>query len=130
MRLSLPILRTWDFRSIMIKIVKKLIIRFLLLAVTTAQRLVELLESDREKINKFEIAAKAAISALNTFRARPLLTINEVCKRSGLTFPSASKAIDNLIKLGIIEEITGRQRNRIFVYKQYLSIMSEGTELI
>jgi len=99
-------------------------------AVTTAQRLVKLFESDQEKIKNLKRAAVGAMNVFNTFRARPLLTINEVCKRSGLTFPSASNAIDNLIKLGIIEEITGRQRNRIFVYKQYLSIMSEGTELI
>ena len=30
--------------------------------------------------------------------------------------------------LGIVQEITGRQRNRAFAYQNYLKILSEGTE--
>jgi Fic family protein len=30
--------------------------------------------------------------------------------------------------LGLSRELTGRQRNRLFVYDRYLSILSEGTE--
>ena len=33
-------------------------------------------------------------------------------------------------QLGILREITGRQRRRIFVYDAYLSILNEGTEPI
>ncbi len=38
------------------------------------------------------------------------------------------KGIDSLIQLGIIVEITGKKRNRIFVYKKYLDILNKGTE--
>ena len=31
--------------------------------------------------------------------------------------------------LGIVQEITGRQRNRAFAYQDYLKILSEGTEV-
>jgi len=44
-------------------------------------------------------------------------------------FPAAAKAIDTLQKLGIVQEITGRQRNRAFAYQNYLKILSEGTEV-
>lgn len=97
-------------------------------AVNTARRLVTLFKEDDERIRGLGRASVTAEVVFGTFRTRPLLTINEVCKRSGATFPSASKAIDNLIKLGIVREITGRQRNRIFSYDRYLTILSEGTE--
>ncbi|MDH7513651.1 MAG: Fic family protein [Clostridiales bacterium] len=97
-------------------------------AVNTARRLVTLFKEDEERIRSLGRAAMTAAVVFGAFRTRPLLTINEVCKRSGATFPSASKAIANLIKLGIIREITGRQRNRVFSYDRYLTILSEGTE--
>ncbi len=33
-----------------------------------------------------------------------------------------------MIDLGILEEITGRERHRLFVYRRYLDILNEGTE--
>jgi len=97
-------------------------------AVMTAQKLIKMFAEDEEKLKKLKRAAITAMNIFNVFRSRPILTISEVCKRSGVTFPSASKAIENLIKVGIVQEITGKQRDRIFVYKQYLLILSEGTE--
>jgi len=99
-------------------------------AVMTAQRLIKMFAEDEEKLKTLKRAAISAMNIFNVFRSRPILTIGEVCKRSGMTFPSASKAIENLIKVGIVQEITGKQRDRIFVYKQYLLILSEGTEQI
>ena len=32
-------------------------------------------------------------------------------------------------QLGIARELTGRRRNRLFVYDRYLAILSEGTEV-
>ena len=31
--------------------------------------------------------------------------------------------------LGVARELTGKQRNRLFGYDQYIAILSEGTEL-
>ena len=41
----------------------------------------------------------------------------------------ATKAMHAMEKLGIVREITGQQRNRVFAYDRYLSILSEGTEI-
>jgi Fic family protein len=37
-------------------------------------------------------------------------------------------ALQTLVQMGIIREITGGQRNRLFAYSQVLQILSEGTE--
>jgi hypothetical protein len=33
-----------------------------------------------------------------------------------------------LTELGIVREVTGRRRDRVFVYDEYVRILSEGTE--
>ena len=34
----------------------------------------------------------------------------------------------DLQRLGIIEEVTGRKRGRVFSYRRYLSVLNEGTD--
>lgn len=38
------------------------------------------------------------------------------------------QGMQQLETLGIVCEITGQQRNRVFAYQQYLSTLNEGTE--
>lgn len=59
---------------------------------------------------------------------RPLTSTKQLKELSGLSFPTASRAIDALVDLGIAREITGGRQNRLFAYDAYLAILSEGTE--
>jgi len=43
-----------------------------------------------------------------------------------MSFPTAGKAMQNLVSIGIARELTGQRRNRVFVYDAYLSILNEG----
>jgi len=38
-------------------------------------------------------------------------------------------SLRELKQLGIVKEITGRKRNRLYSYVEYIRIMNEGTEL-
>jgi hypothetical protein len=40
------------------------------------------------------------------------------------------KAMEHLVKLGIVREVTGKRRRRIFAYVHYLGILDQGTEPI
>ena len=64
----------------------------------------------------------------DALRQRPVITLNEVRQRVRMTFPTATKGMNALVRLGIARELTGQRRNRVFVYDQYMSILSEGTE--
>ncbi|MFQ5738506.1 MAG: hypothetical protein ACE5JX_05800 [Acidobacteriota bacterium] len=61
-------------------------------------------------------------------KARPILSLPQVCDSTGLSFPAASSAMDLLVEQGIARELTGKRRNRLFVYDRYLSTLNEGTE--
>jgi Fe2+ or Zn2+ uptake regulation protein len=45
-----------------------------------------------------------------------------------LSFPTVARAIEALEKLGIVREITGRKRERVFAYQAYLDVLNEGTQ--
>ena len=98
------------------------------LAVLTAQRLAELSDGDRARIQKIGRAAGSALRVHQALKERPLDSISGVSARSGLSFPAVSSALDRLVELGVAREITGAARNRIFVYDKYLAILNEGTE--
>ncbi len=97
-------------------------------AVNTARRLVNLFQEDRERIIPYGRRANSALRVQEALKARPITSLSEVCQRSGLSFPTAASAMDLLTKLGIACEITGKARNRVFVYERYLAILNEGTE--
>lgn len=97
-------------------------------AVETAQRLVSLFQKDAQNIQSEGRVAGSALRVFQVLCQRPLFTINEGVRQTGLTFPAITNSVKTLLNLGIISEITGRQRNRIFAYDEFLKILSEGTE--
>ena len=38
------------------------------------------------------------------------------------------KSLEHLIELGIVRELTGKRRNRLFAYRKYLAVLDQGTE--
>lgn len=97
-------------------------------AVTTAQRLVELFSGEEAKIQTSGRAAGSALRVHSALRERPILSLPDICRRTGLSFPAATNGMALLEKLGIVRELTGRQRNRLYAYDRYVQILSEGTE--
>jgi Fic family protein len=51
-----------------------------------------------------------------------------MAQNSGLSAPTVAKALDRMMRMGILREITGRERGRLFVYQPYIAILDEGTE--
>ena len=97
-------------------------------AVATAQRLLELFHADGARLVGLGRSRASVQQCYLALRRRPLTSINQLKQLGGLSFPTASKAIETLVGLGIAREITGGRRNRLFAYDAYLAILSEGTE--
>jgi Fic family protein len=96
-------------------------------AVQTAQRPVALFKEDDARI-KSRGRATSALRVFNALCERPVITLNEVCRRAGASFPTATKGMDAVLGLDIAREVTGQRRNRVFAYHRYLDILNEGTE--
>jgi len=96
-------------------------------SVDTAHRLGTLFLDDRTKIESKGRRAGSALRVHESIKARPILSMPEICRTTGLSFPAASSAMELLVDMGLARELTGRRRNRLFVYEQYLRILNEGT---
>jgi Fic family protein len=98
-------------------------------AVQTARRLVVLFQQDTHRVAaQGGRAAPNVLRVLEALRQRPLCSLKQLCAAHGMSFPTASKAMHTLVGLGVAREMTGQQRNRVFVYDAYLAILNEGGE--
>jgi Fic family protein len=98
-------------------------------AVTTAQRLASLFQEDQERVQQEGRAAGSALRVHQVMKERPITSLQEVAEGTVLSFPAASSGMRVLERLGVVRELTGKKRNRLFGYDQYVAILSEGTEL-
>lgn len=97
-------------------------------AVDTAHRLVELFRDDAARIRGLGRAAANALRVFDALRARPVATVNDLAARADVSYPTAARAVAALQGLGIVREITGRSRGRVFAYGRYVEILNEGAE--
>lgn len=95
-------------------------------AVTTARSLVAAFESDAARVRELGRQAGSALRVHEALKARPVAALPEVAERTGLSYPAAASAMDNLVELGIVRELTGKKRNRVYAYSSYLDLLSEG----
>ena len=55
---------------------------------------------------------------------RPIVTINDVVEVLSVSKPTASILVKEFEDKGILRELTGYQRNKLFVFEKYLDIYS------
>jgi len=97
-------------------------------AFEAATRIVDRFKEDRERITTESDRAGSALRIHDLFQQNPFLTSNQLVRQTGLSAPTVNAALADLEKMGIIDEITGRKRGRVFSYRHYLAILSEGTD--
>jgi predicted transcriptional regulator len=61
-------------------------------------------------------------------QANPVSSIRNIASEISKTVAPVAQALQNLQRLGIVNEVTGRRRNRIFVYQRCLDLIGAGTE--
>ena len=98
-------------------------------AVDTARQLIDLAGEHRDKINGLGRAAASALRVHRTLMERPIATAGWLVEKIGITPATINKCLGHLEHLGIVRELTGKKRNRIFSYTGYVEIMNQGTEL-
>ena len=97
-------------------------------AVSTAQRLLSLFQDDQARIQPKGRAAGSALRVHQALQERPIVSLQELVVRTSLSFPAASAGMKILENLGVVQELTGRKRRRLYGYGRYLDILSEGAE--
>ena len=97
-------------------------------AVITAKNLVSLNLLDLQKINNLKRVSGSVSIVYRQFLEQPICTSAIITKRTGLSTATVQSALNELLKLNIINELTGNKRNRKYSYFEYISILNEGCE--
>lgn len=97
-------------------------------AFDAANQIVDLFKRDRERITAESKRAGSALRVHDLLQQNPYATAKILVARTGLTAPTINAALADLERLGVVHEVTGRRRGRVFCYRDYLDILSEGTE--
>lgn len=98
-------------------------------AVDTAQQLLALADEDRKRIQKLGRASSSVQVMHHAMLERPIASPIWLRDKTGLSLTTIGANLERLEELGIVKELTGRKRNRLYAYSQYISIMNQGTEL-
>jgi Fic family protein len=98
-------------------------------AASTASELIKLGEEDKRKIQNVGRSAGSVFRVHQALLQRPIISISKICEMTGLWATSATTAIGHLEKAGIVKEITGRKRNRLYKYVAYVDKLNEGTDV-
>lgn len=96
-------------------------------AVSTAHQLQSLFQEDEARIRRQGRSAGSALRVHQALRGRPIGSVREAAAHANLSRPAAANAMRTLESAGIVRELTGRKRNRLFAYDRYVDIISEGT---
>jgi len=93
-------------------------------ATETAEQLFELREAHRSLILEKNLGQNGLLLLSSLFQ-RPLVNINVAAAVLGSTFPTASRLVSSFEELGLLREITGQKRSRIFRYEPYLVLFDD-----
>jgi len=66
--------------------------------------------------------AHSAQQALNLLYRKPLITSADLEQALEISTPTANGLIKELIRLGILKEITGQQRGKVYAFEAYLNL--------
>lgn len=97
-------------------------------AVETARNLLQLFDADRERIRGLGRIAGSCLQLHQLLQRKVVVNIPGAAEALGINRTTISNCLAKLQALGIVREITGHRRNRLFIYDSYMQLLSEGTE--
>ena len=92
-------------------------------ATATAERIFELRERHRALV--IEQASANGLKLLSDLFRRPLVNVASVAELLDVTFPTANRLVAKFHDLGLLTEVTGQRRSRIFRYDPYLRLFDD-----
>lgn len=98
-------------------------------AVETARQIMELQTTHRNLLWQKKLSSPLAVGILEKLYYTPYISVNDIAREFSISYQAASTLVSQLEGIGILREITGRKRDKRYIYSDYLLILEEGTKL-
>lgn len=93
-------------------------------AVVRTQLLQDLQDRYRQQFQTARAAARL-LQVIDSLFAQPVVTVPQVADAVDVTFPAAQRYVNQLEEVGILREITGQARNRVYRADEVLRVIEE-----
>lgn len=97
-------------------------------ASSTTQKMNRLFETDLQKVSQLGRAKSTCIAVLEYLKKLPQVSVSFLAKELDVTAPTARTALTHLLDLSIVAEISGKERDKIYIYKKYLALLEQGAK--
>jgi len=84
-----------------------------------------LIATDRRKLLQSPKASPATYRLFELLPMMPRFTVERVRQQLETTFPTANAAVQTLVQLGIVAEVTGQKKNRSYSYQAYVDLLTQ-----
>jgi Fic family protein len=91
----------------------------------TFEKIIALRHKSEQKIITLGKRAKVGQDLLKELYSEPIMNINTIALKLGVTFVSANTLVKDFQKIGILKEITKNKRNRLFEFSEYLNLFEK-----
>jgi Fic family protein len=91
-------------------------------AAETAQAILRLREEHRQKMALEAERSAQGFHLLEMLFEHPILTVRMVEKKLECSYVTANRLVEQFVRLRLLDEVTGQQRNRRFRYSPYLAL--------
>ena len=95
-------------------------------AAETARNIVALREQHRRLIQEHGTGSVKGLDLLDRLFDHPFTTAWMAATHLNVSYPTANSLIGKFVSIGLLKEITGRPRDRVFVYSPYLDLLETG----
>ena len=98
-------------------------------ATETVRRILSLRERHRTVVTeRLGRVAGDGLRVLERLYRQPFVTVGDVQRITGTSYPPANRLVGRLEDVGVLEEITGDRRNRQFRYTPYMQVLEGSTK--
>jgi Fic family protein len=97
-------------------------------AIQTAYAINNLFLKDLEKISLLGRARFSCQQTLEYMKRLPQVTVPHLAKELNISSPTARSSLNHLKSLGILKEVSGKKRDKIYIYREYLDILEDGAQ--
>lgn len=93
-------------------------------ALEDTRTVLESYERNRTRLKQGKRVPREAAQVLDRIYANPMISIARHAKRMGISYHNAKRGVDFWVEQGLLTEVTGQKRNRIFVANGILNLMA------
>ena len=94
-------------------------------ATDTTRKILDMRETHRIRIiEKAGGRSANALKLLDQLFGQPVTSIKSVETNIQTTFHTANKLVNQLVQFGLLQEMTGQKRNRLFIYQPYMNLFN------